>query len=220
MSTARKDPLVNGEIYHVFNRGIDKRTTFTSYNEYLRAYRTIKFYQVINPPIRFSSYLLLSEEFRQKINKKLDGEKLTTIFAYCLMPNHFHFLIRQEVDGGISKFIGQFLNSYTRYFNTKNKRVGGLFLDQFKNNLISGEGQFLHVSRYIHLNPYSSCVVKNLDELIAYKWSSLREYLCVDKDGLCNKSLVMDAFNNNKNQYKKFVLDRAEYQKELKELEE
>lgn len=220
MSTTRKDPLVNGEIYHIFNRGIDKRVTFASHDEYLRAYRTIKYYQLVNLPLKFCSYLLLSEEFRQKVDEKSDGKKLITIFAYCLMPNHFHFLMRQEVDGGISKFIGQFLNSYTRYFNTKHKRIGGLFLDQFKNTLISSEGQLLHVSRYIHLNPYSSCVVKNLDEMINYKWSSLQEYLCNKKDGLCSKRIVMDAFNNNINSYKEFVLNQADYQKELKEMEE
>ncbi len=220
MSTVRKNPLVNGEIYHVFNRGIDKRTTFTSDCEYLRACLTIKFYQFVNPPARLSRYLLFSEDFRRTFDEKLTGEKLTTIFAYCLMPNHFHFLIRQEVDGGISKFIGQFLNSYTKYFNTKHKRIGGLFLDQFKNTLMLSEGQLLHVSRYIHLNPYSSGVVKDLSKLISYKWSSFGEYLGSNGNVICDKKLIINSFNGKAELYKKFVLDRAEYQKELKEMEE
>ena len=220
MATIRKIPLVNGEVYHIFNRGIDKRSTFTSYNEYLRAYLTIKYYQFIHPPIKLSSYLLLSDEFRKKADNNMIDKKLVSIFAFCLMPNHFHLLIRQEVEGGISKFIGQFLNSYTRYFNTKHKRVGGLFLDQFKNILISGEGQLLHVSRYIHLNPYSSGIVTNFNDLIHYKWSSFGEYLYSDENGICNKGIIMSAFNNKQNLYKQFVLDRAEFQKELKDLEE
>lgn len=220
MATIRKSPLVNGEIYHVFNRGIDKRTTFASSSEYLRAYRTIKFYQFVNPPMRFSSYLLLSDEFRSNVDKRLGGEKLVSIYSYCLMPNHFHFELKQEVDNGISKFVGQFLNSYTRYFNTKHKRVGGLFLDQFKNTLITSEAQFLHVSRYIHLNPYSSEIVDNLNDLSSYQWSSFKDYIGLNPDTICDKQLVMNSFNNDQLLYKEFVLQRAEYQKELKEMEE
>lgn len=138
--------------------------------------------------------------------------------CYCLMPNHFHFLLRQEVDGGISKFLGLFQNSYTRYFNTKNDRVGQLFLDTFKNVLVEKEEQLLHLSRYIHLNPYSSKVVENLNDLYKYEWSSLGEYIGGSEDYICEKDMVLSSFKT-KESYKKFVSDRAEFQRELKQIE-
>ncbi len=210
--------MVSGEIYHIFNRGLDKRTVFYDFNEYLRAYQSLKYYQFKSPPMKISAFLSSSSEFRQKIEKVLNNEKLITMYSYCLMPNHFHIIARQETDGGISKFVGQFLNSYTRYFNTKHKRVGGLFLDQFKNVLVKSDSQLLHLSRYIHLNPYSSGVIKNVDDLIHYPWSSLREYLGFSPESICDHKLLLGNFSNI-DQYKKFVFDRAEYQKELKEME-
>jgi len=134
------------------------------------------------------------------------------------MPNHFHFLLRQETDGGISKFLSQFLNSYTRYFNTKNERVGPLFLEDFKNVLVESEEQFLHLSRYIHLNPFSSSVVSSLENLYTYEWSSLSEYIGGSEDYICDKEMIMNYFKT-KESYKKFVSDRADYQRELKQIE-
>ncbi len=218
MPTVRKVPLVTGEIYHVFNRGIDKRTVFSDFNEYLRAFQSIRYYQFEHPPMKISEYLRSSPQFRLELEKSDKGVKLATIYCYCLMPNHFHLLLKQEADNGISRYLGRFLNSYTRYFNTKHKRVGGLFLDQFKNVLVKSDSQLLHLSRYIHLNPYSSGVVKNLDELSDYMRSSLREYLGVSSENICSKDLIMVNYKNI-SQYKDFVYDRAEYQKELKELE-
>jgi putative transposase len=161
----------------------------------------------------------MSDNSKKKIQEASQGDKLVSIISYCFMPNHFHFMLRQEVDGGISKFVGQFLNSYTRYFNTKNKRVGGLFLDRFKNVLVISEAQMLHLTRYIHLNPYSSGIVKDLENLSNYEWSSLPEYLGLVNENVCDRGIV-ESYFKSKESYKKFVFDRAEYQKELKELEE
>lgn len=218
MTTVRKYPLVKGEIYHIFNRGIDKRTTFSDPGEFARAYESIKYYQYENTPFKISYFLNSSETNQKRLENSLRGSKLVSIICYCFMPNHFHFILREEIDGGISKFMGLFLNSYTRYFNTKHKRVGGLFLDQFKNVLVSNEGQLLHLTRYIHLNPFSSGIVKSIDDLIKYQWSSFPEFINGAKIGLSKKSIILKSFNKPVD-YKNFVLSRAEYQKELKELE-
>lgn len=138
--------------------------------------------------------------------------------CYSLMPNHFHFLLRQEINGGISKFLSQFLNSYTRYFNTKNDRVGQLFLDTFKNVLVEREEQLLHLSRYIHLNPFSSSIINSLEDLYKYEWSSLGEYIGRSEDSICEKEMILSSFRT-KESYKKFVSDRADYQRELKQIE-
>lgn len=219
MVTFRKQPLVTGEIYHVFNRGLDKRVTFGNVNEYVRAVQSMKYYQHFSPPVKLSEFLRASDNLKNKMKEASWGNKLVSIIAYCFMPNHFHFMLKQEIDGGISKFVGQFLNSYTRYYNTKNKRVGGLFLDRFKNVLVISEAQLLHLTRYIHLNPYSSGVIRKLDDLASYKWSSLPEYLFPMKDEICCRNII-EGYFKSKQKYKEFVFSRAEYQKELKELED
>lgn len=219
MSTHRKVPLVTGEIYHVFNRGIDKRKVFTDLSEYVRSFQTLKFYRYSTPPLELSKFLKVSDIKRYEYEQLSWGNKLVSVMSYCLMPNHLHLLLRQEVDGGISTYLGRFFNSYTRYFNTKHERVGPLFLDDFKNVLVESEEQFLHLSRYIHLNPYSSGLVKSLDGLLRYEWSSLKEYVSLDESTFCDREVIMSHFFYNKDSYKKFVLDRADYQKGLKIIE-
>src|SRR3989344_7879200 len=116
-------PLVNSEVYHVFNRGIDRRPTFITKAEYQRAIKSISFYRFAKPPLRLSKLLLLENKRQVEILESLEkSEKLVEIISYCLMPNHFHFLLKQTQENGISKFLGNFQNSYTRYFNTRNKR--------------------------------------------------------------------------------------------------
>jgi len=214
----RKVPLVDNEIYHIFNRGIDKRSTFNKNSEFIRAYQTLNFYRFASPPVKLSKFLELTEKRQTEILNSIRNEKLVSIFCYCLMPNHFHLLLKQESENGISKFVGQFLNSYTKYFNLKNNRTGALFLDEFKNVLVGREEQLIHLSRYIHLNPYSSGIVQNLEGLEKYEWSSLDEYIHATENGICDKEIIMNYFKT-KESYKKFVLNNADYQRELKKIE-
>lgn len=126
-------PLVTGEFYHVFNRGINRQPTFTAKREYKRAQDTINFYRFLHPPLSLSKFLRLEDEKQNDALKALkQNEKLIEIHLYCFMPNHFHLLLKQKKDGGIAKFLSNSLNSYTRYFNIRHKRDGSLFLDQFK----------------------------------------------------------------------------------------
>ncbi len=210
-------PLVTGETYHVFNRGIDRMPTFTTKREHIRAIETIKLYRLFNPPLRLSKFLRLDDKKRNEILQILKTrEKLAEIISYCLMPNHFHFLLRQTRKGGIAKFLSNFQNSYTRYFNTRHERDGSLFLNQFKAVRIETNEQLIHVSRYIHLNPHTGFVVKDLNELQEYPWSSFPEYLN-EQSQFSEISLVL-SLSGNKNMYKKFVFDQADYQRRLKEI--
>ena len=208
-------PLVNEQIYHVFNRGINHQPTFIDKFEYKRAMAVIDYYRFANPPLKFSVFLKLSQENRAQISDDMKKEysKLVDVLVFCLMPNHFHFLLRQVQDGGISKFLSNFQNSYTRYFNTKNERDGAIFLGQFKAVLIETDEQLIHVSRYIHLNPTTSYIVKDFDSLIDYPWSSLSEYLN-ERPIICETSTVMDIFGSSES-YKEFLRDQVEYQREL-----
>ena len=135
------------------------------------------------------------------------------------MPNHFHLLLKQEQDGGISKFMSNFQNSYTRYYNVKNSRIGSLFLDQFKAVRIETEEQLIHVSRYIHLNPFTGFIVNKFEDLTGYLWSSLREYLFEDiPNPISDAQLVLGYFKNTA-AYKQFVFNQAQYQRELKKIQ-
>lgn len=140
------------------------------------------------------------------------------LICYCLMPNHFHFLLKQKLDNGVSKFVGNFTNSYTRYFNTKHdNRVGPLFQGTFKAVHIDDDEQLIHVSRYIHINPTVSFIEK-IGRLEKYHWSSLPEYLGLDGKEICDKDLVMGFFSSTK-AYRKFIYDQVGYSKELKKIE-
>ena len=209
-------PLVEGQIYHVFNRGIDSRTTFSGLREFQRVQLLARYYRFRTPPVRFSKFMTLQRDIRDKWISDLSeqDDKLVEILAYCFMDNHFHFLLKQLLPNGTSKFMANFQNSYTRYFNTKHERIGPLFLDQFKAVRIVTDEQLVHVSRYIHLNPLTSYLVKDFAALKNYRWSSLNEYIGVPVFRISKPTEVM-AFFKSSNSYEKFLVDQVVYQREL-----
>lgn len=191
----RSIPLVNGEFYHLYNRGSDRRPTFTQSRDYKRFQQTLYYYQFLGPKPRFSRFAKSDlSSFKPDVNKKL-----VEIICFCLMPNHFHFLVKQLKDNGISIFMSQLCNSYTKYFNTKYPRVGPLFQGKFQSVLIETEEQLIHLSRYIHLNPIVSGLVKNLDD---WSWSSYLEYM--NQSFICNTSEILNFFSS-KEKYKEFI---------------
>lgn len=197
-------PFVNEQIYHVYNRGSEKRKIFETSRDYQRFIKTLRYYQLEGPKPRLSYF------FRKSLFKPNFSKKITEIIAYCLMPNHFHLLVKQLKDGGITELVSKLSNSYTKYYNTKYNRVGPLFQGEFKAVLIESDEQLIHVSRYIHLNPVASFLVKDLDK---YDWSSYKEYLD-QNDGLCTKDQIRGFFKSLQ-EYKNFVLDQASYAQEL-----
>lgn len=212
--------LATGEYYHVFNRSVDKRPIFASSRECKRAIDVMYYYSFDRPPIRFSKFLMLSDEQRNLMLDFLNKKgSIVNFIAYCIMPNHFHFLLKQKVDYGISKFLANFQNSYAHYFNTKSERKGPIWQGQFKAVRIEDDLQLLHVSRYIHLNPYTSFVVPSVQALQGYTWSSLPEYIDLGTRDIeiCEKSAVLAHFNDRE-KYKQFVFDQADYQRKLEEI--
>lgn len=210
----RKTPLVSGEYYHVFNRGVAKQATFMNKSNYERAMLTLEYYRYTNPPIKLSKFKDLSTEDKSRIELELrhKNDRLVDVLSFVIMPNHFHFLLKQNVDEGISKYLSQFTNSYTRYFNTKNNRVGPMFQGVFKSVHVESSEQLIHLSRYIHLNPYVSSLVPKI-ELATYPWSSLPAYLgrgnnFIDLESM--KSQFRGKFN-----YKDFVFNHSDYAREL-----
>ena len=209
-------PLVSGEIYHLFNRSVARQPIFLRIYDYQRALEMIKFYLYVKPGLSFSHYRRLSSDDRKQFLENLEnkGEKQISILAYCLMPNHFHFLLKGLTDNGITSFMGNFQNSYAKCFNAYNERNGSLFQSMFKAVRIETDEQLIHVVRYIHLNPSTAYIIKNAEDLINYRWSSFPEYFSKDESRLIDKNFVLGFFRSLK-VFEKFTFDQANYQRKL-----
>ncbi len=207
----RKIPLVTNELYHVLNRGVARGPVFTDKRTYSRFLQAIDYYRFADYPLKLSHFLVESLEERQAITTRLfkDGKKLVEIFCYCLMPYHFHLLVRQLMDNGISTFVRRSTDSYSKYFNQKNERIGPVFQGPFKTIHIDSDEQLIHLSRYIHINPYIAGLIRRSD-LKTYLYSTLPQYLSIKESSLVNKEPIMKHFNSIKD-YKKFVYDQADY---------
>jgi putative transposase len=213
----RKKLLVKNQVYHIFNHGVNRQPIFNNRWDYQRALLALFFYHFNKPPISLSTFLRFNKENQQKFFKNLVKKKrLVDIYSFCLMPNHFHLLLRQNQNRSISRFLSDFQNSYTKYFNARHKRIGHLFQGQFKAVWIETDEQLLHVSRYIHLNPYSSYIVKDFEQLKKYQWSSMSEYLGnnVNDFEICRKDYLLSLFKSSK-EFERFIFDQKDYQREL-----
>src|SRR3989338_2145853 len=213
----RRFPIATGEFYHVFNRGVARQPTFLSRKDYEQAMLTLSYYRFKQPPIKLSRFKELSVDERNKILSYLEksNEVLVKIVSFVLMPNHFHFLLRQELDGGISTFISKFTNSYTKYFNIKNNRPGPVFGGVYKAVRIESNEQLIHLSRYIHLNPVVSYVVLD-SQLLTYPWSSLPDFLKTGKSLVWTDPVIGQFSSSEK--YKEFILDQVDYGKKLEQI--
>jgi len=202
----RKTILVPGETYHIYNRSVQGIPIFKGQRENEIFLETIKYYLQANPPTRFSIYRTNKDKF--SINH---DQKLVTIINYCLMPNHFHFTLRQEEENGIRRFIQKISNSFAHYFALKYQNSGPVFEGNFKAVRIESNEQLLHLSRYIHLNPVTAYLVENPED---YPYSSYLIYIRKEKSEIINPSIVLNQFRYPK-QYQKFVLDQKDYQRSL-----
>ena len=207
---------VNGYVYHVLNKSIAGYKIFNNSSEFDRMVETTLFYQSKN----LESFSLFTRrknykhDFEKLVNSK--REKIVEIIAYCFMPTHFHFLLKQLKDNGIPEFINILLNSYTRHFNTIHKRKGPLWEARTKKIFVETDRDLLHISRYIHLNPSTSYLVDNPED---WEYSSYKEYLGISDNSIkiCNFQEVLDIDNKK---YKKFVENRIDYQRDLKEMKD
>jgi len=218
MPSNRKFVFGNNEYYHVFNRGVEKRPTFTNKHEYLRAIATFNYYKYSGLSLRYSKYITLDKNKRLNfLNRLIEDNLQISLLAYCIMENHFHFLIKQIKDNGVVKFMAKFTNSYTKYFNTKHKRVGPLFQGVFKAVHIDSDEQLIHLSRYIHLNPVVGYRVK-IEDLSNYQWSSFPSYMGMLDIFQIDKQEIMSFFKNVQD-YRKFICDQADFAKQFESIE-
>lgn len=147
---------VENGYYHLYNRGVEKRVIFLDQQDYSVFLSYLKDYLLPKNEKEFHERLSnpqISSIEKNKVLKSLQLNNFSqeiTLLAYCLMPNHFHFFVKQKSKNAIDKFMNSLATRYTMYFNRKYKRVGSLYQDVYKAVLITTEEQFLHLSRYIH----------------------------------------------------------------------
>lgn len=212
----RQHPLVVHETYHVFNRSIAKEPIFIRTRDHQRALELLKFYSFKKPRLRYSHYNRLQSVQKQQFWEQIENNnpKQVKILAFCLMPNHFHLLLQEIEEGGISRFLSNFQNSYAKYFNTRNNRSGSLFQSMFKAIRVETDEQLVHVCRYIHLNPLTSYLIKNSEELEKYSWSSYVDFISSRSPSLVDPSHILSYFSSLEH-FKSFTLDQKDYQREL-----
>jgi putative transposase len=153
-----------GAIFHVYNRGVERRQIFLDSHDYRR--------------------------FKSQIHLALEREPSVDLWAYCLMSNHFHLLVRQSDDAGMSRFMQRLGVAYAMYFNRRHNRVGPLFQGKYKAARIIGPLQLMEVSRYIHLNPERAGLGWR-----QHQHSSVGAYLDKRNDKLINPWPVLDLFD-------------------------
>jgi len=172
----RKVKFIKNNYYHIYNRGCNKENIFIGDENYI--------------------YLL------RKIIKYKDEFNISVI-AYCLMPNHYHFLLRQDSEVLISDFMQRVFNSYTKAINKKYGRSGTLFEGKYQAIHIDKENYLIHLCRYIHRNPIEAKLVSNISE---WKYSNYLDWLGMRKGKLVDKNFILDRFGSANN-YKKFIED-------------
>ena len=150
----RRTPLVSGEIYHIFNRGAHKQNIFTSENDYAR-FKILLHLANNSKPIHVSNIFqkYKNTSYTTILENEPADHALVDVLAYALMPNHFHLILRQKEDDGITLFMKKMMTAYSMYFNIRYEHSGVLFQGRFKSSHASNEEYLRYLFAYIHLNP-------------------------------------------------------------------
>jgi len=193
----RKVALVDDNYYHIYNRGVDKREVFLDEGDYQRFIISMV---LLND--EQDGLMLRWRDFRKtnKTGTLADFQTLNVwkrkpiveINAYSMLPNHFHYILKQISKKGVEKFMQKIGNSYTKYFNEKYQRVGSLFQGTFKSSHIKSNSQMLRMSVYVNCNSEIHGIAKAEN----YRWCGFPEYLGKRDSGLCDKKVVSSHFRN------------------------
>jgi len=184
----QKPQFVENQIYHIYNRGVEKRDIFLDDKDYLRFIHDL--FEFNDRDSAFNVAYYFNSKSKEVKSQYLEKERkprklLVEILLFTLMPNHFHLLLKQKQENGIVKFMQKLGTGYTNYFNKKYDRVGGLFQGRFKAVLINEEAHFIHIPFYFHTNPidliYGSSTSIDwrgqIEFLENYRWSSFLDYI-------------------------------------------
>ena len=209
----------NDYIYHIYNRGVEKRNIFIEEKNYSRFISDLQQFNSDQATLNNGRNIE-----RGLIEVGLQSKKLVEILAFCLMPNHYHLLVQQKIEKGVTEFMRKIGTGYTNYFNTKYNRVGPLFQGKFKAVLVEKESHFMHLPHYIHLNPLELKPIylggkTNPEEILTflknYRWSSLPDYLGTKNfPTIVNKDFLIGCHGG----YKNFLQNMQEWLCEEKEI--
>ena len=194
--SSRKFSLVPGEYYHVYNRGVDKRPVFKS------RYDVERFLQCMNEFNTKDPIGSLYENSFAKKSQIISNKPLLAFVAYCLNPNHYHFLVTPLIEKGIETFMHRLGTGYTMFFNEKYKRSGSLFQGRFKASHVNSNEYLLHVSAYINLNDKTHQLGGSTSKLVRSSWS---EYTLSDPKRVCDKNIILEQFKTP-GEYRDFAL--------------
>lgn len=206
----RAKPAI-GEIYHVFNRGVEKRAIFMDDDDRERFVRGLFAFNDSSP-------ILNARRIVMEVGLPSEREKMVEIMAFALMPNHYHLMLRGLTENGVTEFMRKLGTGYTNYFNTKYERVGPLFQGKFKAALVKDDRHFLYLPYYIHLNPLDlidkkwrtqniSSIKKVQKFLESYKWSSHLDYAGEENfPEIIDKQFLSEIFESP-TQYKKSIFE-------------
>jgi putative transposase len=173
----KKPSFATGEIYHVYNRGVEKREVFLETSDYFRMVHDL--YELNDKNYIFNSDYYLKHHSTQP-ERNNEKEILVEILAFVLMPNHYHLALRQAAENGIVKFMQKLGTGYVVYFNKKNNRVGPLFQGSFQATHIDTDDYMQNLLGYIHTNPtalYQGSTSVMMEFLEKYRWSSFLDYI-------------------------------------------
>lgn len=202
---------VAGGYYHIYNRGIEKRIIFEDEMDYKTFLKYLKealsippeSQSVLNPnkvkAVTIHKTDLQGATLQEFVRPVINFSKTIDMIAYCLIPNHFHFIIKQNGDHDIKRFMQSVITRYSMYFNRKYDRVGKLFQGHYKGVLITNENYLLHLSRYIHLNPAE--YISNLSKA----YSSYAEYLGIRKTPWIKPDVILSYFKTVSRDFKEGI---------------
>lgn len=220
----KREVAIDG-IYHVLSRGVDKRNIFLDNEDYLRFIHDL-FEFNDTEPINNLTYFFRnkSEDANNKVIARpyiVRGERkprklLVEILAFCLMPNHYHLLLKPKTDDGLFKFMKRLNMGYARYFNEKYTRSGALFEGRYKSVLVKNDAHFIHLPYYIHLNPldlgfpeWRIGEIKNYEEAVSflenYRWSSFIDYIGNNNFPSVTQREFLSKFWEGPEQYRKDI---------------
>jgi len=202
----RKTQLLVNEYYHIYNRGVDKRNIFFDDHDFKRFMALLYVCNGTNP-VNMRSFFNKGLPFAEIFNVD-KGLELIDIGAHCLMQNHFHLLVKERTDKGISMFMEKLATAYSMYFNKKHERTGGLFEGPFKSKHVDNEPYFNWLFSYIHLNPIKiidpswkendiTDLEKTKSFLSGYAYSSYADYFIAKRpeSSILNKDAFPEHFS-------------------------
>ena len=204
----RKTRFAPGEYYHLCGRGNQKQKLFLDMRDYIRFLFLILYFQssvTVNNPGYIVSYFIKHKKFKisDKIKREIIKNRNVELISFALMPNHFHIIVRELHEGGISKYMQKVLMAYAKYFNAKYKKSGHVFQGPFQAVHTEDNEQLLYTSAYVHRNPTELPEWKGRENI--YPWSSFRDYLEKNRwSDFLKTDIILGQFKNSA-EYKNVV---------------